>query len=203
MRETISAYRARTGKSYTPSSAGRPLGDDESCPTLFRYPGAGALLEALSTRLARLGPPGAETLWLCEDPTVPAPGGAGRFGALAVLAPLALGAARVADGLFAAVNCDVDPEAVIWIPPRLVAAGPAPWEAVASARDAEQALGESWHEERALAVSALSSYLEELDLLSRAGAPPLPHPWCELDDETRRRMLAVHGVTPRWTAPGR
>ena len=203
MRETVTEYRGRTGRPYRPAAAGRPLADDEPCPTLFRYPGAAALLEALSTHLSRLGPPGSDTLWLCEDASVPAPGGAAHFGALAILEPLALGAAPVgqlgAARIFAAANIDVDADRVAWIPPRLVGAGAAPWDAIAGAADAEQVIGQRWHEERAMAVQALSSYLEELELLSRSGAPPPACPWSELDDAARRRLLAAHGVTPRWT----
>jgi len=207
MRETVADYLARTGRSYRPAAAGRALSGDEPCPTLFRWPGAGALLEALTTRLARLGPASAETLWLCDDATAPAPGGAGRFGALAILEPLALGAAPAgtlgAARVHAAENAEVAPDTVVWIPPRLVAAGSAPWDAVATAAQARQALGHQWEDERALAVAALSAYLEELADLERAGAPVPRRPWCELDAAERARVLAEHGVPGRFTLPGR
>jgi hypothetical protein len=198
MRETAAGYRARTGRSYRAAAAGRPLADDEVCPTLFRYPGAAALLEALSTRLARLGPPDEGTLWLCEDASAVCPGGVGRFGALAVLRPLELGAAALANGVFAAENRDVGGDAVVWIPPRLVTLGPDLWDDVAEASAAERVLGERWHEERAEVVRALSGYLEELEALSRAGAR-LPRRWSEMTGDERRSLLAAHGVPPRWT----
>src|SRR5262245_15935162 len=82
MKDTVSARLARTGRVYVPAPVGRALGDDEPCPTLYRWPGAGPLHQALSTALDTLGPPGAPTLWLSDDPNARAPGGVGRFGAL-------------------------------------------------------------------------------------------------------------------------
>src|SRR5215468_2507171 len=148
MRETAARFRARRGLPYRAHPAGSPLAPDEPCPTLFRWPGAGALHQALTTTLERLGPPDAETLWLCDSAMAPAPGGSGRFGALAVLEPLALGAARhgaLGPGahVYVAENVEIDPEGVIWIPPRLVEAGAAPWDDVASAVQARQVLGPS------------------------------------------------------------
>src|SRR5262250_2955704 len=174
MRDTIARFRARTGRPYRAHSAGSPLAPDEPCPTLFRFPGAGPLHRALTTTLARLGPPESETLWLCENATAPAPGGAGLFGALAVLEPLALGAARHGTlggaHVYAADNVDVDPDGVVWIPPRLVAVG-----------------------------EALSTYLEELAELAASGAAPPARPWCEVDAAERARILAERGVTGRFT----
>jgi len=203
MRDTIARFRARTGRPYRAHSAGSPLAPDEPCPTLFRFPGAGPLHRALTTTLARLGPPESETLWLCENATAPAPGGAGLFGALAVLEPLALGAARHGTlggaHVYAADNVDVDPDGVVWIPPRLVAAGAAPWDEIATAAQAQQALGPGWLDERAAVVEALSTYLEELAELAASGAAPPARPWCEMDAAERARILAERGVTGRFT----
>ena len=204
MRETIARYRARSGRAYRAHPAGSPLAPDEPCPTLFRWPGAGALHQALTTILPRLGPPESETLWLCENATAPAPGGAGQFGALAVLEPLALGAARhgtlgAGAHVYTAENADVDPERVVWIPPRLVAAGADPWDEIATAAEAQQALGPGWLDERAAVVDTLSSYLEELAELAASGAAPLARPWCETDAAERARILAEHGVRGRFT----
>jgi hypothetical protein len=196
MRETLAQYRARTGRPYRPAAGGPALDDDAACPTLFRWPGAAALHEALTRGLARLGPPDAGTLWLCEAALAVAPGGAARFGALAVLEPLALGAAPARPGVWAADNTAVD--AVVWIPPRLVAAGAAPWDAVATADAAAAVLGPGWDDERAAAVADLSDYLEELAELRAAGAPPPARPWCETGATERAQVLAVHGVRARF-----
>jgi hypothetical protein len=198
MRETVAGLRARTGIGYAPAPGlpGRPLGDDEPCPTLQRWPGAGALLEALTRTLDRLGPPESDTLWLCADARGPAPGGAAHFGALVVLEPLRLGPVVAGAGIFVAGNARVDPEAVVWTPAAGLAAD---WDAVGTIAAARALLGPAYDDERSRAVDALAAYLEELDLLARAGAPTPGRPWCELDDATRARVLAEHGVTGRWT----
>jgi hypothetical protein len=197
MRESPAAFLARAGRGYRPAAApGRPLADDEPCPTLHRWPGAAALHEALARGLDRLGPPGSPTLWLSGDARAVAPGGAGRFGALVVIEPLRLGPRWTAPGVYAAANGAVDTDLVVWCPATRLDAG---WDAVATPAEARALLGPGHDDERRAAADDLAAYLEELGELRRAGAPPPTVPWCETDADTRARTLAAAGVRPRWS----
>jgi hypothetical protein len=198
VKETPAAFRARAGLPYLPRVAGaRPLADDEPCPTLFRYPGPAALLEALARALPPLAAPGSEVLWLAVDPLAAAP--AARFGSLALLEPLRLSPAVVEQAFAAAARADVDEERVVWIPPSRIAAGGEPWDAVATRADARALLGPGWEDERARLVDELAGYLEEMAELARAGAPAPGVPWCEIPATERARLLAEHGLRGRWT----
>jgi hypothetical protein len=198
VKECPAEFRARTGRGYAPAAdlPGRALADDEPCPTLHRWPGAGALHDALARTLDRLGPPGSGELWLSEDARAIAPGGAGRFGALIVLEPLRLGVRRVGGGVWVAPNRPIEPDLVVWCPAATLDAG---WDAVATPEQARALLGPGHDDARAAAVDGLAAYLEELAELRRAGAPAPATPWCELDAATRARRLAEHGVAPRWS----
>ncbi len=197
MRETPAEHAARTGAAYAPPAVAgaRPLGEDEPCPTLFRYPGAGALHETLARGLPSLAPPGAPVIWLAEDPRVRA--AAARFGTLAVLEPLALSPARVGDVYVAAAQ-PVHEDGVIWVPPSAVAAGGAAWDAIATPAAARAWLGRAWDEERARVLDELGVYLEETVALARVGIAPPPEGWSQVPPGERARILAEHGLTPRW-----
>src|SRR5262249_25792239 len=114
---------------------------------------------------------------------------------LVVLEPVALGARAVGGGIWVAANEPV--EGAVWCPPSRLDAD---WDAVATIDAARALLGPGYDDERAAAVDALGAYLEELAELRRAGAPPPSTPWCELDAETRARLLAAHGVAAPWSS---
>jgi hypothetical protein len=129
-------------------------------PPLFRYPGAEALLEALARRLPSLAPPGAEVLWLAEDPLGPAGRAPARFGSLAILDASALAPTPVGDGVWVARPAPVDDEVVIWIPPSRIAEGGAPWAGVSTATRARALLGPGYDDEKVDVLLALCAYLE-------------------------------------------
>src|SRR5262249_42063346 len=108
------------------------------------------------------------------------------------LEPLALGV-TVAGAVYAGANRATE---AIWCPAARLDAG---WDEVATLADARALLGPDADAERHAAADALAAYLEELGELRRAGAPPPLRPWCELDEVTRRGVLAEHGITGRWT----
>lgn len=131
-------------------------------PTLFRYPGGEALLEALARRLPSLSPPGSDVIWLAEDPLGPAGPAAARFGSLAVLDAQRLAATPVGGGVWTAKAQSVDEDGVIWIPPSRIAEGGRPWAGITSARTVRALLGPTYDDERCDVMLALCAYLESL-----------------------------------------
>jgi hypothetical protein len=132
-------------------------------PTLFRYPGAEALMEALARRLPSLSPPGSDVIWLAEDPLGPAGPAPRRFGSLAVLDPARLSPIPQGGGVWVAKAQPVDDEVVIWIPPSRIAEGGRPWQGVTTATQARALLGPGYDDERAEVLHAICAYLEGLD----------------------------------------
>jgi hypothetical protein len=132
-------------------------------PTLFRYPGAEALVWALARKLPSLAPPGATVLWLAEDPLGPAGKAPARFGSIAVLDAAPLAPTPRGDGIWVARPRPLAEEATIWIPPSRIAEGGAPWAGVRTASLARALLGPGYDDERAEILDALCAYLEGPD----------------------------------------
>lgn len=198
MRETPRAYATRTGRPYAPDPALVGLGDaaseDHAVPTLFRYPGPLALLAAMDGRRIHLAPGPLVTLG--EAPDLGEPVAARRFGALAVLDPLALGVvATETPGVWR--GWSRAPVAAVWVPPSAFHA-PLPWDAWFA--DEEVRNGIAGYTEALLDHRAdLSAYVEELSGLARSGHPGPSVPWLEVPDPERRERLSAAGLAPRWT----
>lgn len=207
MKETPSAYARRTRRTYRPPAAlraaGRPLGPDEPCPTLFRYPGPFGLARLLGGTTERLAPDDASFVWLAEDSASLRPGGTRLFGSIAVVEPLSLSPCRAVDpdgndawlGRDRAVR---EGEQVVWVPPLLVGR-PFDWDHLARAEQVRDHVGAAYDAARERVVDSLAAYLEELAELAKAGAPDPGRPWHDLTPDERRRVLAGCGVAPRWT----
>lgn len=202
MRETVEAFEARTGARYDPPAAlraqGRVIRSRDACPTLFRVPGPLGMRDHLNGAGAPLAPADAAWIWLADKPTGGARRQAELFGAVAVLAPLALSPCRVRRGHWLGVNRALPDDLLAWVPPSSVRAA-LDWGAIASRAEAEQALGPGLAAERAQVIDRLGDYLEELAMLAAAGAPGPDRPWCEVPARERHRVLAAAGVSGRFT----
>lgn len=203
----MAGFEKRTGLRYAPGAAppgARALRARETCPTLFRYPGPDGLLELLQGSLRRLAPPGRPLVWLERDPRGRAgqPRSVRLFGTAAILQPLRLSPwAAPAAGVYLAENAAVDPGAgLVWVPPPALAAG-LPWDRLRTPRQLLERVGSGYADAREATLERLRRYLEELDALRRAGAPPPERPWCGLPAKRRRALLERYGVRPSWSGP--
>lgn len=206
MKETVAAFRRRTGGTYEPPASvarmARPLAGDEACPTLFRFPGPCGLLAHFLGELAYLGPePGGE-LWAADATVHSEANGAALFGTFAILQPLrftmAVSPQHATAQLWVGENRPIaDPGHVVWIPPSAVRA-PIPWDTIEDATQARGFLGAVEREENVVKES-LSLYLEELLEVARAGVPDPARKWCDRPREERQRVLAEYGLEARWT----
>ncbi len=165
MKETPRQFEARTGLVYAPPdwlrAAGHRLGDDEPCPTLFRYPGAEALLRFLSGCLETLSPGASRRLWLASAAVHDDVAEAAALGTLALLEPLRVSAVRTeAPGVFLGVNeRGVAAGPVVWVPPSCVGRN-LPWDGIATLEEAGAAFGPEAAAERERVVRALHGRLE-------------------------------------------
>jgi len=205
VRETPRGFRRRTGASYQPPgwllAEGRPLAPIEACPTLFRYPGPCGLSDFFGGGLARLGPVPDGTLWMSATRAHADVSGVGRFVTLVVLQPLRLSPCRTSRrGIYVGVNRRLRREHVTWLPPSALRAR-LPWDRITSASEAREPLERYVRRDEARIREELGRYVEELQLLERAGAVPSDRPWCDVPIARRRRTLARHGVTPTWSVP--
>jgi hypothetical protein len=176
--ETPAAFTRRTSIAYAPpprvTALARPLGHDEPCPPLHRYPGPCGLAAWFAGRLERLAPDDADVLWMSSRPVIEDSIGARHFGTLLVERPLAFAAGLVTPGIYLGVNRRLRPDdQVTWLAPS----------------------GGS----RAQVIDRLCRYLEEIDAMRRSGAPGPGIPWCAVPAAARRRLLAAQGVAGVWT----
>jgi len=205
LRETVRAFVRRTGLPYGPPGwllgRARPLGPAQGCPTLFRYPGPCGLRDHFDARLETLGPPESRELWMAAMPLHADVGGARHFGTLGVLEPLRFDACRTERrGIYLAVNRPIgDPGLALWIPPGRVGAELG-LDAVAAGSTVPPALRRACDRARPRVRDRLEAYIEEMADLERAGAAPPGLPWCDVPAARRHRVLADHGVRPRWTS---
>jgi hypothetical protein len=201
MQESPRSFTARTSIAYAPPAhvtfLARPLGADEPCPTLFRYPGPCGLADWFAGTMTRLGP--GELLWLADRPLWRDALGAGYFGTLAVLQPLRFHAAAHGPMVYVGENAALDPAHIVWLPPSALGRR-VPWAALADAAAARPHLPADRAGERHRAIESLSRYLEELEGMRRSGAPGPGIPWCQIAAGERLRRLAAAGVAPVWSA---
>lgn len=210
MKETVAAFRRRTGQAYEPRGIltilGTPLAAREACPTLFRFPGPEGLRDFFRSWLRRLAPPESDHVWLVSRPTAAYPRAVDAFGTLAVLQPLRLSPCRThcfqhTRNNFVARNRALDEDQqVVWVPPSRVRTAVG-WDRLRTAADARRRLGSAYEDEQARVEERLSAYLEELSELRRAGAPGPARPWLTVAARSRRELLDSYGVRPRWTRP--
>lgn len=203
MRETVQAFKKRTGGEYAPptwlTERYRPLKPRDALPTLFRYPGPCGLREHFHSSLARLGPPDQSTLWMAEKLLWSDTQGAAHFGTVALLQPLKFAACKSPrKGVFVGVNEEVDAELIAWVPPSFLEKR-LPWDKLQSAREVASELGPRAEAERALVIRQLNAYLEELSMLEQSGATPTHKPWCEVPKKARLKLMAEFGIKPRWS----
>jgi hypothetical protein len=210
MRETVAAFRRRTGEDYAPGALlrllGTPLGPREACPTLFRFPGPEGLRDAFQSWLRHLAPPDRAHVWLTGRPTGAYPRVVETFGTLAVLEPLRLQPCRThcfqhTRDNWVALNREIeDPQLLVWVPPSQ-ARRALSWNGLRTAAAARRAMGASYADEMQAVQERLSAYLEELSDLRRAGAPGPRRHWCEEPARARKALLRRYGIRPRWTRP--
>ncbi|HSB60746.1 MAG TPA: hypothetical protein VLI67_03435 [Vicinamibacteria bacterium] len=204
MKETVAAFRRRTGLAYAPPASlrvrGRPLGPREACPTLFRYPGPEGLQAFLGGLPGPLAPPGLDWVWLGAGPLVGQARRGRLFGTVAVLEPLRLSPCRTGRSqVWVGWNRPAgEPGSLAWVPPS-AAGSPLAWDRIRDADDLRRRLGPRYEEERERVAELLGAYLEELRALRQAGAPGPTRPWCGVSAARRRTLLERYGVRARWT----
>jgi hypothetical protein len=208
MKERVTVFERRTGESYAPPlwlrALGEPLGPKESCPTLFRYPGPEGLQAYFQDRLRGLGPSGRGHLWLTSRPTGAHPRPVSLFGTLAFLRPLRLQPCRThcfthTRDNWIALDRTVDGDELVWVPPSRLRG--LSFDRIRSADEARRRFGRAYEDERQRVEHSLSSYLEELSELRRAGARGSDRHWCTVPLRERRALIARHGLRPLWTRP--
>lgn len=166
MKDTRRRWEAGTGLRYVPGPGllvrGRALAEDEACPTLFRFPGAEALLAFLGCRLPTLGAPGSPVVWLSARPLADELPSVARFGTLVLLEPLrAHPVATEEPGVYLGRNLALEKLGpVVWAPPSALARA-LDWDAVGTEAEARALLGPGWDGERADVESRLRAHLEE------------------------------------------
>ncbi len=202
MKQSPGEFESRTGLTYDPPqwlrSLARPFERGEPCPTLFRYPGPEGILASLQGRLSRLAPGPLPYAWLSTTPGTGVPAAA-TFGAVAVLDPLRLSpcVAPERDACLA-VNGPLDPDCeVVWIPPDPCATA-LPWDTLQSGSQVVSALGVGYAALRSAMIDRVAAYLEEVDLLRKAGADTRVA-WCERSLAYRRRVLSEYGIAGQFT----
>ncbi|MCU0241850.1 MAG: hypothetical protein MUF51_05450 [Vicinamibacteria bacterium] len=198
------AYQERTGERYDPPAAlracARALAQDESCPTLFRYPGPLGLYRALAGLTVTLAPAEQPWIYLADHPLKTAAAAVRHFGALVILdglrlAPCATDQAGVYLGVNRRVALGSD---VLWTPPD-VCRQERNWDEVVTIEQARALVGDAEAQQRTRVVASLQVYLEELALLAAARTAEDGRAWHEIDRVERRRLLAAIGQPQRWT----
>ena len=227
MRETVAEFERRTGLRYAPPESvtkiaqlgasgklGRVLSPDDAAPTLFRFPGPCGLLEHFLDGLIderseserRASPKGERAiklapvpeLWAADRAVNSEARGAAAFGTLVLLQPLRHDMVETKDaGIWVGVNRAVDPDTIVWLPPSLVDAA-IPWDRIAHAEEAREALGPT-DREREDVLASLSRYVEELLAVTKAAIGDPQVRWCDRPAEERQKLLQSHGVAPHWT----
>ena len=209
MKESVGAFERRTGERYVPPlwlrALGEALAPREACPTLFRFPGPEGLQAYFQGGLRGLGPAGRGHVWLTSRPTGAYPRPVGLFGSLALLQPLRLQPCRThcfthTRDNWVALDRAVDSEEIAWMPPSLVRSRMS-FDRIQTADAARRRFGAAYEDERLRVMDRLSSYLEELSELRRAGAPGPERHWCAVAARDRRALLVRYGLRTRWTLP--
>jgi hypothetical protein len=207
VKETVAAFRARTGLPYDPPQSltpiAKPLGENDACPTLFRFPGPCGMLDHFLGTMERIAPVPDGELWAAAAPKNGEAAGAIHFGTFALLEPLRFAMCATRDaGIYVGVNRPVeDPSRAVWIPPSKLVA-PIPWDTVRDADEARAHLGSAADREGREArdvMEALTLYLDELTSVAKAGVPDPAIRWCDRPPELRRRTLDEFGIPARWT----
>lgn len=200
VRESVAAYRRRTGAPYAPppslARAATPLAGRESCPTLYRFPGAAGIARCLRDPRATLAELPGNLVWLSEE--APGSPGARCFGALVVPCPLVVHACRSREpGHWIAADAPIS-SCAAWLPPEALQ-DPARFRDVATPAQARRLLGRSAAAARARVLTELGRYFEELAALRASGTRAPRLPWCDIPAARRRRLLEEHGIPRRWT----
>jgi hypothetical protein len=165
MKDTRGRWEARTGLRYAPGpgllARGRALARDEACPTLFRFPGAEALLAFFGRRLPTLGAPGSPVVWLSARPLGDELPSVARFGSLVLLEPLrAHPVATEEPGVYLGQNLALEELGpVVWAPPSALARA-LDWDTVGTEAEAQALFGPGWEDERREAEVRLRRHLE-------------------------------------------
>jgi len=207
MTESPADFLRRTGETYDPPqsimTAARALGPDETCPTLFRFPGGCGLAEFFLGSLTTPAKRGDAEFWAAADPCNTEVPGAIHFGTFALLQPLRFGMCEATPGLWVGGNRAIDdPGRIVWIPPSSMEAA-IPWERIADADDAASWLGGGVERERGEVIDALELYAREVEAIALAGVPDPEIRWCDRPEELRAKLLAEFGVGAVWTGSTR
>lgn len=205
MRESVEAYERRTGASYRPPPAlrsiGEPLGREDDCPTLYRYPGPVGLKDYFLGTTRTLAPQGATWTWFAEFPEAAGTSAVDEFGMVAVLEPMRLQpCATEESGVFVAEASLPAESGHLWVPPdHLADRGEVPWDALMAREAAVDAIGDVYDERREVVGRKLDAYLEELSALAGAGVDEPDAPWCDVPDEERRQIVESADIQAPWT----
>jgi hypothetical protein len=201
MKETIATFEARTGLAYEPPQTmavlGRLVRPRQACPTLYRYPGPQGLAQMLQGRLDGMAPADRPYVWLSESASAGNAGSTRLFGVIALLQPLRWQVVQDVDQWLGENRAPTPADALVWLPPGAIKSGlnldrlAQPEQVIKRCRD--------YAGDRARVTDRLGAYLEELGALQRAGAAPPDKPWCTLPAATRRKLLASHAITGRFT----
>ncbi len=168
MKDTRRRWEAATGLRYVPGPGllvrGRALAEDEACPTLFRFPGAEALLAFLGCRLPTLGVPGSPVVWLSARPLAHELPSVARFGTLVLLEPLrAHPVATEEPGVYLGQNLALEKLGpVVWAPASALARN-LDWDAVGTEAAARALFGPGWGDERREVEARLRRHLERME----------------------------------------
>ena len=137
------------------------MAQDEACPTLFRFPGAEALLAFLGSQLPTLGAPASPVVWLSARPLRDDLPAVARFGTVVLLEPLrAHPVATKEPDVYLGENLPLDQLGpVVWAPPSVLTRN-LDWDATRTESEAQALFGFGWQEERREVEERLRRHLE-------------------------------------------
>lgn len=209
MKERVDTYNARSGQAYRPAPwikvLGRPLGEDEACPTLFRYPCPAGLRDFQQGQLRRLAGGGySNRVFLSSSVDGIDVPGREHFGCLVILTPLAYGPVRLDDPQrphhwLAENRVITEDMGITWVPPA-VSDAIGSWDELVTVDDVIETVGAGFLDEAKRETwDGLSRYIEELSAMAASGAEGSRGPWCGVKADERRALLERYGVRPLWT----
>lgn len=213
MTETFLDFEARSGATYDPPkqlTARCPRFESwESCNTLFRSPGPGAIRAYFEGTLEQLAHSDAPLVWMSDAEHGTSPAEAEHFGVLAVLQPFHLQVCKTPEkGSFLGLNTalrsrttsfGLGRDAVVWVPPSAIGRG-IRWAHIRDKRDAEAHFGPHMAAERSQILARIDDYLAEVQGLQAANVGWGDVPWYSVERLERQALLERNRVPSRWTA---
>ena len=213
MTETFLDFEARVGGTYDPPkqlTERCPRFESwESCNTLFRSPGPGAIRAWFEGTLEQLAHSDSPLVWMSSNEVGTSPTETEHFGVLAVLQPFHLQVCKTPEkGSYLGLNTalrsrttglGLGRDAVVWVPPSAIGRG-IRWAHIKDKKDAQSFFGPHLAAERSQVLARIDDYLSEVQGLQAAGAGWGDVPWYSLERKERQAILETNGVPSRWTA---